>query len=244
MNRSRVVLIAAVMLTLLTARLGWWQLDRAEQKASMQSALDQRSAMPALLAQQWPRSAADALQLEYRRTRASGIWLPELTVYLENRPLNGRPGFYLVTPLRLDDGTALLVQRGWTPRDATDRTRVTPPPVAPGLVEVSGRIAPRLSRLYEFEGAASGPIRQNLDIDGFAAEKRLKLKPWVLIQEDAKPSSKDGLTREWPAPSYGVHKHYGYAFQWFSLSGLTVGLYVWFQIIRPRRRNATPSPQA
>jgi surfeit locus 1 family protein len=33
-----------------------------------------------------------------------------------------------------------------------------------------------------------------------------------------------------------VHKHYGYAFQWFALSALTCGLYAWFQLIRPRRR--------
>lgn len=244
MNRNWVVLIAAVMMALLTARLGWWQLDRAAQKSSMQSALDQRSALPALPAAEWPRTAIDAVALEYRRTQASGLWLPELTIYLENRPLNGRPGFYLVTPLRLNDGSALLVQRGWAPRDATDRTRVQPPPAATGNVEVSGRIAPRLSRLYEFEGAASGPIRQNLDLEAFALESRLKLRPWVLIQEDATPPLQDGLLRQWPAPSFGVHKHYGYAFQWFSLSALTVGLFVWFQIIRPRRRIKALDSQA
>jgi surfeit locus 1 family protein len=41
-----------------------------------------------------------------------------------------------------------------------------------------------------------------------------------------------------------VHKHYGYAFQWFSLSLLTVGLYVWFQLIQPRRRTAALKPPA
>ena len=48
----------------------------------------------------------------------------------------------------------------------------------------------------------------------------------------------DGLARDWPAPAADVHKHYGYAFQWFSLSALTVILYVWFQVLRPRRRPA------
>lgn len=44
----------------------------------------------------------------------------------------------------------------------------------------------------------------------------------------------DGLQRDWPQPAADVHKHYGYAFQWFALSALTLILYVWFQIIRPR----------
>ena len=47
-------------------------------------------------------------------------------------------------------------------------------------------------------------------------------------------SADDGLLRHWPAPDLGLHKHYGYAFQWFALCALIVGLYVWFQIVRPR----------
>ena len=39
-------------------------------------------------------------------------------------------------------------------------------------------------------------------------------------------------------PAAGVDKHHGYAFQWFALCALTAGLYVWFQIIQPRRRAA------
>ena len=62
------------------------------------------------------------------------------------------------------------------------------------------------------------------------------LRPWVLVQDDGANPAADGLLRQWPAPSTGVHKHYGYAFQWFSLCALTLVLYAWFQFIRPRRR--------
>ena len=51
----------------------------------------------------------------------------------------------------------------------------------------------------------------------------------------------DGLLRDWPQPATDVHKHYGYAFQWFGLSALFALLYVWFQIIAPRRRSRIPS---
>jgi surfeit locus 1 family protein len=44
------------------------------------------------------------------------------------------------------------------------------------------------------------------------------------------------LLRQWPTSFPDVHKHYGYAFQWFGLTALVVVLYVWFQIIAPRRR--------
>ena len=102
-------------------------------------------------------------------------------------------------------------------------------------------MARALARLYEFDAAASGAIRQNLDIDVFAQESALALRPWALVQEDAPGTPADGLLRQWPAPDTGLHKHYGYAFQWFSLCALTIFLYAWFQFIRPRYRPAQAS---
>ena len=54
--------------------------------------------------------------------------------------------------------------------------------------------------------------------------------------EDGPLTADDGLLRQWPLPAADVHKHYGYAFQWFAMATLIVGLYVWFQLIHPRRR--------
>jgi surfeit locus 1 family protein len=160
------------------------------------------------------------------------------TVFLENRQMNGQPGFYAVTPLQLDDGSAVLVQRGWVPRDLLDRTRVVAPPPPEGMVQVLGRIAPGPARLYEFDGAASGAIRQNLDVTSFARETGLPLRPLAVVQEDEAKPSGDGLLRLWPQPATGVEKHHGYAFQWFALCALIIGLYVWFQLIRPARRRS------
>jgi surfeit locus 1 family protein len=147
--------------------------------------------------------------------------------------------------LRLADGSVVLVQRGWLPRDLRDRTALPAYRTPAGPVAVPGLIAPALARLYEFEAAASGPFRQNLPLVDYARETGLPLRPWVLVQEDANPlqatqpaATPDGLLRKWPAPATGVHKHQGYAFQWFSLSALTLVLYVWFQFIRPYRRRA------
>ena len=235
-GRRWLVLAATVLAAALTARLGLWQLDRAAQKNALQAALESRRALPALPAAELARDAAAAPAQHHRAIVVEGQWLPALTVYLDNRQMNGRPGFFALTPLRLDDGSAVIVQRGWLPRDADERTRIVVAPLPPGRVQVRGRIAPGPARLYEFAAAASGPIRQNLDLDAYARETGLRLRPLTLVQEDGAAPGTDGLLRQWPRPAADVHKHYGYAFQWFSLAALIVGLYVWFQIIRPRRR--------
>ena len=253
--RAVAVAMAAVLTSLLTARLGFWQLDRAAQKNALQSAMQQQRDLPTLTQAALAVDAKEARLQLHRAVVLAGTWSAQHTVYLENRQMNARVGFYAVTPLLLDDGSAVLVQRGWLPRDLLDRSRISVAPAPAGVVRLQGRIAPGAARLYEFDATASGPIRQNLDIDFFATETALRLRPLLVVQEDpmAAPASatpepaastaagvwaNDGLLRQWPAPAAGVHKHYGYAFQWFSLSALSVGLYVWFQILRPRRRAA------
>ncbi len=235
-GRGWVVLVAALLFAALTARLGIWQLDRADQKNRAQQALNERRALPPLPASALALRPEDAVAQHSRWVTLQGRWQPALTVYLENRQMDARVGFYAITPLLLDDGTAVLVQRGWLPRDQADRTRIVAPPAPAGRVVVQGRIAPGPGRIYDFAGAASGSIRQNLDLESYARETALTLRPVSVVEEDGPTAPQDGLLRHWPAPAADVHKHYGYAFQWFALSTLTIALYAWFQIIQPRRR--------
>ncbi len=235
--RGLVVLIAALAGALATARLGLWQLDRAAQKTALHETLQARGRMPALAPSDLARSAEQAEPQLHRRVALQGEWLAGRSVYLDNRQMNGAPGFYVVTPLRLADGDAVLVQRGWVPRNAQERERLAPVVTPSGTVRIEGRIAPSLVRLYEFDSAASGPIRQNLDIASFARETGLALRPLVIVQLDGGTPSDDGLQRQWMPAVLDVSKHHGYAFQWFALCALISGLYVWFQLIRPRRRS-------
>ncbi|MBB4846185.1 surfeit locus 1 family protein [Paucibacter oligotrophus] len=240
--RFWLILAAALAAVALSARLGVWQLDRAAQKVALQEAVEQRAQLPALDAAQLSADAANAqLQLQ-RRVLLRGRWLSDKTVFLDNRPMDGRVGFFVVTPLRLSGrGEAILVQRGWVPRDARDRSRL--PTLADSVaaeVEVQGRLALAPSRLYEFSAAASGPIRQNLDAAAYAQEIQQALLPLTVLQSGP-VDPQDGLLRDWAAPDLGLQKHYGYAFQWFALSALLLGLYVWFQLIRPTlQRQAKP----
>jgi len=237
--RGLVVLLAALALAALTARLGLWQLDRAAQKTALQQARQTQLALPVLTLPELARDTVAAGLQQHRSVILQGRWRGEHTIYLENRQMLGRPGFYAITPLQLDDGSSVLVQRGWLPRDLLDRTRTVAGAVALGRVQVSGRIALTPARLYEFSAAASGPIRQNLEIELFSRETGLPLRPVTVVQQDSPDAATDGLLRQWPLPSAGVEKHHGYAFQWFALSALTVGLYLWFQVLRPRHRKAT-----
>lgn len=227
-------LLAAALAVGVALRLGFWQLDRAAQKESAQALMAARSAAPVLDAASFATlCCADPAALHYRTLRLRGQWLAQHSVWLENRQMNGRPGFFLVTPLRLEGrAEALLVQRGWAVRDADDRTQLPDVSAPAGTVEVEGLIAPPPARLYEFSAAASGAIRQNLDPESYSREIGLALLPLSILQADG--SVNDGLLRKWPLPAVDTSKHYGYAFQWWALSALITGLYVWFQFVRPR----------
>jgi surfeit locus 1 family protein len=230
--RSRFVLItiAAVIVALLTARLGFWQLSRAAEKNALQTAIEQQTQRPVLGA--LPNDLRAVASLHHRRVQLQGRWSPAHTVYLDNRQMNGRPGFFVITPLLLADGRAVLVQRGWLPRNMNDRARIDDAPAPAGDIRLDGRIAPPPARLFEFDGADTGRIRQNLDVDAFARETALRLLPLSVLQTGP---ADNALQRDWPAPATGVAKHHGYAFQWFGLSTLVVILYAWFQLIQPRR---------
>jgi surfeit locus 1 family protein len=233
--RFALIALAALAVALLTARLGVWQLSRAAEKNALQAAIEQQASKPVLDA--LPNDTQDTqpvASLHHRRVQLRGRWSSAHTVYLDNRQMNGRPGFFVVTPLVLPDGRAVLVQRGWLPRDVNERTRIDDVPAPTGDVSIDGRIAPPPARLFEFEGADSGRIRQNLAVDAFARETGLELAPLSVVQTGPVVPA-DKLLRDWPAPVSGVAKHHGYAFQWFGLSTLVVILYVWFQFIQPRR---------
>ena len=224
--------VAAVVALLATLALGVWQLSRASQKIALQSAVDSRRQMAALDGPGLMREASHPDTL-HRRVVLRGNWLARHTVFLDNRQMNGTPGFFVITPLQLESrGAAVVVQRGWVPRNFGDRAALPVLATPDGVVQVEGRIAPPPSKLYEFAGPDTGVIRQNLDMQRYADEIGAALLPISVLQQGV---GADSLLRDWPRLQTGVEKHYGYAFQWFALSGLIVFLYVWFQVVRRLR---------
>jgi surfeit locus 1 family protein len=234
--RAVVTLLATLVGVAIAARLGVWQLDRADQKIALQTSLEARSHDPALDGSSLARSPLAAEAQHHRRVNLHGRWLAERTVFLDNRQMDGKVGFFVVTPLALTPGSGVvLVQRGWAARHFTSRTELPALATPEGIVAVDGIVAPAPSRLFEFADAASGTIRQNLDIASFARDTGLDLLPLSVLQLDPPGPTADGLLRHWPAPAADVQKHYGYAFQWFALAAGIAFLYVWHRFIRPAK---------
>jgi surfeit locus 1 family protein len=223
--------IAALIGIAATVALGAWQLGRGRERDALQAGIDQREALPVL--SQQSLLAPDATEIVHRRVALRGTWDAAHTIFLDNRQMRGAPGFYVVTPLKLEGSDrVVLVQRGWAPRNFERREQLPPVTTPAGVVELTGRIAPPPARLYEFRGSEHGAIRQNLDLASFGAETGLKLLGVSVVQTGA-PS--EGLLREWPRPASGSERNYGYALQWWAMSAVIAILYVWFQFIAPRK---------
>lgn len=242
-RRFWVVTLAAVLACALTASLGFWQLRRADLKNSLQAAIAERATLPELTNRDL-QGVADSRPVLHRKARLLGHWLSGGTVYLDNRQMGQRQGFYVVTPLRLSgDNRVLYVQRGFVPRDFQDRTRVPAVPTDTSEVVVLGRMAAPPALVYELGEPGNGLIRQNLHVASAALALGVEAIDASLVQLEPSPgSAPDGLQRDWPQVANGVHKHHGYAFQWFGLCALLIVLYVWFQLISPQRRKHHPPP--
>jgi len=240
-SRRTLILLAAVLGMAVTASMGQWQLRRAAQKQALMDAHSAQAALAPIEGRtlgQPGDNAANRQGLLYRAVQLQGQWLPEHTVYLDNRQMRSRVGFFVLTPLRLQDsGAVILVQRGWVPRDFHDRSALPPVATPAGTVSLPGHLAPWPSRMYDFGAVETGPLRQNLDLDAYRRETGLPLLE-LSVQQSGGES--DGLLRDWPVVASGVEKHHGYAFQWFALCALIALLYVWFQIVQPRRKQPRP----
>ena len=228
--KQGLILIAALLSMLLTAYLGRWQLSRAAQKENLQATVLAQGALP-LLNNTLLLQASDAQPLLHRKALLSGRWMPDATVYLDNRQMQGKVGFFVFTPLFMPkEGLVVWVQRGWVPRNFVNRTELPVIVTPSNLVQVHGRIAPPPSKLYEPGRAEEGTIRQNLNLDALTLVSGQAISLVILQQQGA---ASEGLQRDWPTFNSGVDKHYGYAAQWFGLSGLIAALYLWFQIVQP-----------
>lgn len=255
------VLMFTLVGVVVTLVMGTWQLRRADFKETLAAQMLAQAQLPALqntslleLDASIGGKKSKATDLVLRSVQLRGTWLHEHSAWLDNRFMAGRPGFYLVTPLELTGSQAVVwVQRGWVARDVKDRTRLPDLSMSVQPVVVQGRVVDGISRIYALgdESAAaaqtSAPadarasrIWQNLPEVTLAGQQRwLSVAVLQTASEqaintgDTVPTG--GLQRQWPQADAGVAKHYGYAFQWFALCALIIGLYVWFQILVPRR---------
>lgn len=234
--RAIVPTLAALVLAFTAVSLGNWQMRRAEEKRVLQA---QREAADRDAAVQVPSGDPDPATLVGRRVVARGQFVPDWTVFVDNRTHKGIAGFHVLTPLRIAGSDRhVLVLRGWIARDPHERTRLPEVGTPAGEVEVEGLAERDLARVLELGSSPPpGPrdrLWQNADLATFARWSGLAMQPLVVRQTVASragPAGRDdGLVREWVDPGSGVDKHLGYAFQWYALAVLVAGLWIRFVV--------------
>ena len=221
-------LAVAACLPILLA-LGFWQLDRAEQK---QQRLDRYLARGQLDVLRLPASIVDAEEFVYYRVSASGVYDSDRQILVDNITLRGRPGYHVITPLRMvGSDTRVLVNRGWVAwGNDRDVLPQVPPPTQ--LLHVQGRAVVPADDFFALRDESNADARdlrwQNLDMNRFASFAEYPVQPIViLLDPDAEG---DVLSREWDVPQdIWIQRHRAYAFQWFALALTLVVLYLFYR---------------
>jgi surfeit locus 1 family protein len=253
--------LAALLVLIATFMLGSWQVRRAAEKQAVadQRELSDRKAplvyKPLGKAASGTATTTHLAQLENQRITVRGVFEPERSVFIDNRTYKGQAGFHVVTPFRLDNNLnasqplavvqRIAVLRGWIAADIKDRNALPALKLLPeGSVEITGLAQQNLGKVFDLTSlrsadpslmvvpSASTRLWQQFDLKPYRQWLGDELEPILLRQFSALD---DGLVRDWPQPASGISKHQGYAFQWFCLSALTAGLWVYFVLIRPSR---------
>ncbi|MDR5892663.1 SURF1 family protein [Halomonas mongoliensis] len=186
-------------LVLLGLWLGAWQWERAGEKRDYLAALESAPHLEA------PREVPP----DGSRLTLSGEYLPELTLFLDNRVLEGRHGVAPLTPLRTDDGRLWLVQRGFL---ASGAGRETPEVATPeGSVTLEGRWQSAGSGTPLFGPNREGQRLQRIELTVW--EEAFAHQGWLHLE--AGPGH---LTPWWSPSVMPPSRHLGYAVQWWGLA--------------------------
>jgi surfeit locus 1 family protein len=231
----RHVLVAVLVVVMVN--LGFWQLRRLDDKQEHKALVEARQEQPAEPVEEVvPRDAAvDSAEVDavlYRSVTGEGEYRADETVVVENRTFNGASGGWVLTPLDLGDGTALLVNRGFIGFDRDGQIVAPAPP--DGDVRVEGLLFPSQER-GSFGGRDPDEGRlavlARVDLDRIAAQVDGDLLPAYVQLVDSDPPEPVAAARQPqlvalgpPEPSEGPHL--AYAVQWFIFSTIAAGGYV------------------
>ncbi len=219
-------------------RLGFWQLDRREQRRAHNAALLQQLALPPLLLTV-DSMPANLVDLKDRQAVAQGEYDLSRQVALTHQNWINSPGFHLITPLvvegapRSADGrpTAVLVDRGWLPaarleKDDWSQFDVTGPVAVTGYIKLSQTVV-------DWDGGdqVSSETQTEwyrVDIPAIEAQVPYRLLP-VYLQEAPSPDGNTELPfRSELDSDLSEGNHLSYAIQWFIFATILAVGYVYF----------------
>ncbi len=239
---SLLVLLVGVGVAAACVRLGFWQLERRQEKHQANARLHEALRADPIPLDRMPGALVD---FEGRRVRVAGVFDSTRHVVLAGRAHDAMPGVELVTPLRLPTGGAVLVDRGWLPAEDAERVRPQDfPEPGPRVVIGIAEAMPRGVGGALWEASADdtvGPtvwLGRRLDFDSLRVRVPYALEPWVLreLPGPGVPARPLRATPELP----GESMHLGYALQWFAFAtGALVG-----SILLARRGSRRPARPA
>jgi surfeit locus 1 family protein len=234
-------LVASVWMTvlalagvLLFVQLGRWQWHRAAEKTALAAAFAAGTSSPAMAL--GTRSTASLPR--YTQVIATGRYDPAHQFLLDNMSEGGQVGYEVLTPLQLEDGRWLLVNRGWVALPEGRRERLPDLAIAePDAVQLRGRLD-----VLPVTGLASGQAPPSTDqswpkrtsfptAEQLGAALGAKVEPRQLLLAAGEPQ---GFRRNWRSASdgFGPERHLSYAVQWWGFAALTVFLYVLLNLER------------
>lgn len=194
--------------------LGFWQLDKSQRQTERIDSFAAAEAAPADA-----QAVAEGALEPYQRIAASGRFRTERQVLVDNIVRGGRNGFFVITPFELNDGSTLLVNRGWIPQTPTRQ------PIGDLVVDgeqrtVLGRVgALPVGGIKLGDDDPAGDtwprILQFPTIAAVAKQLEQPLAGWVLLLDAATP---DGFVRDWRPGGLPPERHLGYAVQWFAMA--------------------------
>lgn len=208
--------ILAVIVLLILISLGRWQIGRAEQK---QVILDLQSSRSQLAATPLSNLDFAANELRYLPVSLHGKVDAEQQILIDNQVRNGRAGYFVLTPIKLANNKAVLLNRGWLPIGAN---RANLP-----NVDISAKTISSLGRLDHFptvgiqlQGADQlsdhwPAVTQLINLHNVAERLGYEVLPYQVLMDT---DQQHGYLRQWMMMKMGPKKHYGYAFQWFALA--------------------------
>jgi surfeit locus 1 family protein len=232
-------LLVYLLLLSLFCSLGVWQLGRAEQKFQLLAQQQVADDSPGMnLNEVVPE---DIQALRYQAAVAMGRYDGEHQFLLDNQIMDGKPGFFVLTPFFVAGGEQIvLVNRGWIPL-GKDRNTMPDIKLNASPVAVRGRINQFPSVGIKLKGAeipGDGwpSLLQRVETQAVSDSLGYRVANFQL---ELDPSEPEGYRREWKT-SFGLppEKHIAYALQWFALALTLTGLFIWLAI-RKSREHAT-----
>jgi surfeit locus 1 family protein len=216
--------VAAALGFLFLLGLGSWQLERLQWKEGL-IAHRNRALHDAPVAA--PENLDEARALEFHPVRVSGHFLNEREMPVAAIAHDGTPGFHIVTPFMLENGEALLVDRGFVPVRLKD-PETRPDGLIEGETDVTGLL--RVPEPPGFFIPADHPERNEwytTDPAKMAAAQGIEDVLPFTLDADATPVP-GGYPRGGQTITALPNDHLQYAITWYALAGGLVPIYILF----------------